>query len=350
MDNTSDLLRDTATKFFADHTDAAALRAAEQGIWPAKAWNAIEAAGLHRALVDEDAGGYGLPITDALSLLRIAGEHALPLPLAETLLAGWLLAGARLAIPDGPLTIGPVAGETLLLHRDGANWRLTGTATRIPWGRHAHAAAILALHGTTPMIACVPASAWHAEPGENLACEPRDTLQIDALLPADAVGPARIDATQLRAAGAAMRALQISGALARITAMTTQYAMERVQFGRPIGKFQAVQQNLAIMAGQTAAATAAADLGAEAFADNLRLLPIAAAKSRAGEAAGIATAHAHQIHGAIGFTYEHSLHFLTKRLWSWRDEFGHETEWNRLLGRHMAQAGADHLWAELTAA
>lgn len=111
-----------------------------------------------------------------------------------------------------------------------------------------------------------------------------------------------------------------------------------------------MQQNLAIMAGQTAAATAAADLGAEAFADNLRLLVIAAAKSRAGEAAGIACAHAHQIHGAIGLTYEHSLHFFTKRLWSWRDEFGHETEWNRLLGRHMMRAGADHLWAELSAA
>lgn len=104
------------------------------------------------------------------------------------------------------------------------------------------------------------------------------------------------------------------------------------------------------MAGQTAAATAAADLGAEAFADNLRLLVIAAAKSRAGEAAGIACAHAHQIHGAIGLTYEHSLHFFTKRLWSWRDKFGHETEWNRLLGRHMMRAGADHLWAELSAA
>jgi acyl-CoA dehydrogenase len=56
------------------------------------------------------------------------------------------------------------------------------------------------------------------------------------------------------------------------------------------------------------------------------------------------------VHGAIGFTYEHSLHFFTKRLWSWRDEFGNEAEWNLLVGRHMARAGADRLWAEITAA
>ena len=350
MDNTAEMLRDTATRLFADHTDAAALRAAEQGTWPARAWATVEEAGLHRALVDEDAGGYGLGVTDAFSLLRIAGEFCLPLPLAETLLAGWLLAGARIAMPDGPLTVAPVAGEIFSVTREGTFWRLRGTATRVPWGRNAIAAAVLAIADGTPMIALVPATAWRAEPGENIAREPRDTLHIDAMLPGDAVGPARVGPAKLRAAGATMRAMQISGALARITAMTTQYAMDRVQFGRPIGKFQAVQQNLAIMAGQTAAAMAAADLAAEAFADGMRMLPIAAGKSRAGEAAGIAAAHAHQIHGAIGFSYEHSLHFHTKRLWAWRDEFGNEATWNLLLGRHMAKAGADNLWAELTAA
>ena len=132
--------------------------------------------------------------------------------------------------------------------------------------------------------------------------------------------------------------------------MTTQYALDRTQFGRPIGKFQAVQQNLAVLAGQTAAAGAAADMAAEAVGDSIRLLPIAAAKSRCGEAAGIGAAIAHQVHGAIGFTREHSLHFLTKRLWSWRDEFGNETAWNRLIGRHMAKAGPARYWAEITAA
>jgi acyl-CoA dehydrogenase len=132
--------------------------------------------------------------------------------------------------------------------------------------------------------------------------------------------------------------------------MTAEYARDRVQFGRPIAKFQAVQQNMAVLAGQTAAAVAAADIAAEAMADGFPILPIAAGKARAGEAAGIGASIAHQIHGAIGFTFEHNLHFLTRRLWSWRDEFGKDAEWNRLIGRHMAQAGADQLWAEITAA
>jgi alkylation response protein AidB-like acyl-CoA dehydrogenase len=108
MDNTADLLRETATRLFQEYCDAPALRAAEKA-WPQDAWDAIEEAGLHRALVPEDAGGYGVPVADALSLLRVAGEHALPLPLAETLLASWLLAGAGLPIPDGPLTLAPGA-------------------------------------------------------------------------------------------------------------------------------------------------------------------------------------------------------------------------------------------------
>jgi acyl-CoA dehydrogenase len=350
MDNTTDLLRETATRLFQEHCEAPALRAAETA-FPRAAWDAIEDAGLHRALVPEDAGGYGVAVADALSLLRVAGEHALPLPLAETLLASWLLAGAGLSIPDGPLTIAPVvAGETLALHRAGDAWRLTGTATRIPWGRDASAAAVLATHDGVPHVALLPAASWETEPGENLAREPRDTLTIDAVPEAVAPAASGIGYQQLRAVGAAMRSLQMAGALARITAISVQYAQDRVQFGRPIGKFQAVQQNLAVLAGQTAAASAAADLGAEAVADGIRLLPIAAAKSRTGEAAGQGAAIAHQVHGAIGFTYEHSLHFFTKRLWSWRDEFGNEAEWNLYVGRHMAKAGADRLWAEITAA
>jgi acyl-CoA dehydrogenase len=351
MDTTTDLLRETATRLFQEHCEAPALRAAETA-WPQAAWDAVEEAGLHRALVPEDAGGYGVPVADALSLLRVAGEHALPLPLAETLLASWLLAGAGLPIPDGPLTVAPVvAGAALSLHRRGDAWHLTGTATRIPWGRHAAAAAVLALHDGVPHVALVPSASWQvAAEGENLAREPRDTLEFNVAPEAVAPAASGIGTAQLRAVGAAMRSLQMAGALAHITAISVQYAQDRVQFGRPIGKFQAVQQNLAVLAGQTAAASAAADLGAEAVANGIRMLPIAAAKSRTGEAAGQGAAIAHQVHGAIGFTYEHSLHFFTKRLWSWRDEFGNEAEWNLYVGRHMAKAGADRLWAEITAA
>jgi acyl-CoA dehydrogenase len=348
-DSTGDLLRETARRVFQDHCDTATLRAADQGIWPTALWAAVEEAGLHHALVPEHAGGFGVPITDAFSLLRVAGEHALPLPLAETMLASWLLAKAGLPIPDGPLTIGPVRhGDAVSLTGEADRWRVSGSLTRVPWARNATAMALLAQRDGQPLVVLVDRETWSADAGENVAREPRDTVQLDGI--ALAAAHSEVTLPMLRAVGAAMRTQQIAGALTRLTAMTTEYAQNRVQFGRPIGKFQAVQQNLAILAGQTAAAVAAADLAAEAVADDVRLLPIAAGKARAGEAAGIGAAKAHQVHGAIGFTFEHNQNFMTRRLRSWRDEFGKDSEWQILLGRHMARAGADRLWSEITAA
>jgi alkylation response protein AidB-like acyl-CoA dehydrogenase len=123
-----------------------------------------------------------------------------------------------------------------------------------------------------------------------------------------------------------------------------------VQFGRAIGKFQAIQQQLALLAEQVAAAGVAASSAVAAVAAGGDLLFAAAvAKSRAGEAAGKATDIAHQVHGAIGFTHEHRLHQLTRRLWSWRDEFGSESRWWIELGRLAASRGGDGLWPLLAA-
>ena len=343
------ILTETASRLFQAQVTPQVLAAAERGDWPAAAWTAVADAGLHRALLPEAAGGFGVPVTEALGLLRLAGAHALPLPLAETMLAGWLLAGAGLEIPDGPLTV--TADPGLTLRRDGSGWRLAGRASAVAWARDAAAIGVLAEHGGKEFVALLHRGEWAAAPGANAAREPRDVVTIDAALHQGAIAPAasRIGRLQVRAVGAAMRAIMLAGVLDALTGMTVQYAQERVQFGRPIGRFQAIQHNLAVLASQAAAAGAAADVAAEAVADGVRIPAIAAAKARAGEAAGIGAGIAHQVHGAIGFTYEHRLHFFTKRLWAWRDEYGSEAEWTLFLGRHMAKAGADRLWAEITA-
>ncbi len=344
-DSTETLLRETAARVFADHTEARMLAQAETGAWPKAAWDAVAEAGLHRAMVPEAAGGYGVSIPAALSILRVAGEYALPLPLAETMLAGWLLGRAGIEIPDGPLTLAPVVpGDLIDLRRGPDGWCLTGEASRVPWGRHAVAAVVV----TDGQVALVAREHWTVAPGENVAREPRDSLRFGGpVLAAAAIATGPGD---VRMAGAAARAQQMAGGLLRLTAMTTQYALDRTQFGRPIGKFQAVQQSMAVLAGQTAAACAAADLAAEAVGETMALMPIAAGKARAGEAASIGAGIAHQVHGAIGFTFEHALHFTTKRLWSWRDEFGNDAFWNRALGRHMAGVGGHDAWAAITAA
>ena len=149
--------------------------------------------------------------------------------------------------------------------------------------------------------------------------------------------------------GAAMRAQQMAGSLQTLLTLSVDYAQTRQAFGRPIGKFQVVQQNLARLAGETAAATAAASSAADTiqnseYFDNDVILEVAAAKIRTGEAATKGTAIAHQVHGAMGFTAEHVLHRYTQRLFAWREDFGTESEWAVKLGLIVAAKGADELW------
>ncbi len=287
---------------------------------------------------------------DALSLLICAGRHSLAAPLAETMLAGWLLSTAGIAMPEGPLTVAPVReGDALAAQRDGAAWRIEGTAARVPWARQCGTIAVLADSGGKSIVALVAAADCAIKEGHNVAGEPRDDLVFSGTKTLQA-GASPVSAGALLALGAVMRSAQIAGALQRVLETSVQYARERVQFGRPIGRFQAVQQNLAVLAGQTAAATAAAEAAIEAAPRDLDSLAVAAAKIRAGEAAGIGAAIAHQVHGAIGFTQEHRLHYSTRRLWSWRDEFGNEAYWSRRLGARVAAAGAERLWQGITAA
>ena len=136
----------------------------------------------------------------------------------------------------------------------------------------------------------------------------------------------------------------MTGALETILSLTVRYAQERVQVGRPIGEFQAIQQQISVLASHVAAAVAAAQGAIDRAARSDADFEIAAAKTRIGEAAGISAVIAHQVHGAMGFTHEHSLQLSTRRLWAWRDEFGSEAEWAEWIGRAVARVGGSGLW------
>jgi acyl-CoA dehydrogenase len=145
------------------------------------------------------------------------------------------------------------------------------------------------------------------------------------------------------------RVAQMAGALDAALAMSVGYVNERQQFGRPLAKFQAVQQSLASFACEAAAANCAAMGAAQAMIRGSAPFEIAAAKLRANRAVGVGTALAHQVHGAIGFTEEYALHPLTRRLWAWRSEFGGDSHWSAVLGAPIVAAGGDRFWADLTA-
>ena len=345
-DNTDNIIVDTATRIFRDLCEPAAVNDAEKGVWPKELWDALEESGLTVAWIPDDLGGAGATMADGFAVLRASGQFAAPVPLAETLMAGWLLARAGITVPGGPVTIAPIHADGHITL--GADGRLNGRARRVPFARNAGHIAVVAHRGSDRVVALVPASGLAIRHDQSLAGEPRDDVTFDGAV-AEIVKPADVDEDTIQRFGAAVRLQQMAGALEKILDQSVQWALDRSQFGRPIAKFQAVQHNLATLAGEVAAAGAAADLAAEACAGNeISIADVAIAKVRAGEAAGTGAAIAHQVHGAMGFTYEHSLHHATRRLWAWREEFGNEAVWAQRLGRMVAAAGADQLWPLIT--
>jgi acyl-CoA dehydrogenase len=351
------MLLESMTRLFEDKCTKQVIDRSETGAFAADLWAVVAETGVPLAALPESAGGADAEWSDLYAVLRVAGRYSVPLPLAETMLAGWVAASAGLELSDGPMTVGPVRGaDRLTVVRDGNGWRLSGRAERVPYASHV-AQTVLIADGPDGEMAVGLEGTGGAEvtAGKNIAGEARDTLVFNgARLSADAVGSlgAGVSRGALYRRGALARATMMSGALERSMDMAVTYAQERVQFGRPISKFQAVQQNLAVLAGQTAAAVAAANLGIEALGktDTEReTFLIAIAKTRVGEAATLACEIAHQVHGAIGFTQEYALQLSTRRLWSWREEFGSDPEWAARVGGYACANGADGLWEMLTA-
>lgn len=352
------MLLESMERLFQDKCTKTVVDAAEKGRFADELWRAVSETGVPLAALPESAGGADAEWADLFAVLRVAGRHAAPIPLAETMLAGWIASAAGLEVTDAPMTVGPVrAGDRLTVAQDGNGWRLSGTASRLPYARAVGRIVLIAdgPHGEM-VVALDGAGNAEQKEGRNLAGEPRDTLRFDGMrVDADAVAPVRhgTDRAALYRRGALARAAMMSGALERAMDLAVTYAQERQQFGRPISKFQAVQQNLAVLAGQTAAAMAAANLGMEALARNdpeNEEFRIAIAKTRVGDAATLACEIAHQVHGAIGFTQEYALQLATRRLWSWREEFGADVEWAARLGMLVCARGPDELWPTLTAA
>ena len=354
------LIVDTTARMLSELCGPEVVTGAEDGTWPAALWEALEDSALTRAWIPETLGGPGTSLADGFAIVRLAGTHAVPAPLAETLLAGWLASEAGLETPQGPLTVAPVDGSSSVRLDGGV---LSGSAARVPFARACgHLVVVFEdadaqnTAGTTASgVAIVDRAACAIEPGTSLAGEPSDTVFFDAVVPIARSAPAAVNlAERLRRMGATLRAGQMAGALEGCLEQSLRYAADRRQFGRPIAKFQAVQHNLAVLAGEVAAATASADAAVSAIArhgieDDRAFLAVATAKIRGGQAAGAGAGIAHQVHGAMGFTREYSLQHRTRRLWAWRDEFDPETVWAIELGRRIAQRGADALWATVTA-
>jgi len=314
MSDSRQLLCDMAEGLFAELADADF----------AAAWARIEEAGFATLLVPEDKGGFGGDWGDAYAVLRLAGKSALAVPLAETLIGHALLAEAGIAAPAGPIG-------------------LCGSDGRVLYGRHCSAVATV----TDGELRLFDAAACTWEEGTNPAGEPHDRAVFTG---APAAAPCGADPVAL---GAFARVAQSAGALEAAFELTLEHVNTRVQFGKPLGKFQAVQQAMAEFSVEAAAVDAAGQAMATAL-DNAEklggeaLFEIAVAKLRANIAIEKGFPIAHRLHAAIGFTMEYALNRFTRRLMGWRSEFGNDAYWSERLGRRVAGLGGAALWPEIT--
>jgi acyl-CoA dehydrogenase len=336
------MVEETTRRTIADALTANIIEAAEHGTWAGSVWDRLEAQGLTQPSAIAGDPAEALEIEAAV--LRGSAAAALPLPVAETALAGWILAQHKIEAPSGPLTIANF-GEGDQLSNDGG--RVSGRLERVAWCRSA--VGVVAIAGGTLML-LDPKSTKSAKITQavNMAAEPRDTIAFDAAKPT-AIG-GTVDREMLLARCAAARAVQLAQAAARVLEITVEYAGQRKQFGKPIGGFQAIQHQLAAAASETASARVAAQQAYIALGGGQNVLfACAIAKARTNDAAGIVARTAHQVHGAIGFTQEYQLHRFTRRIQSWRGEFGASAYWNRRIGEIVLADKRGSLWSVISA-
>ena len=333
------LITETADRLFGELCTHEAIQSAEENGGAPEIWSAFAETGFPWISLPEEAGGSGGSLLDALEVLRLVGYNSAPVPAAETgILGGWLLASAGLELPEGIVTVAPGnPKDSLTLSADGA---VSGAAHMVPWGRHAERLAIVA----DGQVASVSVSDAAVVPHTSLAGEPRDTLTFDGASADVAAAPDGVTPDALRFRGALSRVALIAGAIEKMSQLTVSYTNERVQFGRPVARFQAVQQHLVWSAQDAALARMAAEVaGREANRGNGDF-EIASAKLLANQAATRATKQCHQAHGAMGMTQEYPLHHYSRRLWSWRTEYGSEREWSTWVGGQATAQGADGLY------
>ena len=303
-----DLLKDQCTP--------AVVRAIEAGGSPLKLWQAMEGSGFLELLAPETDGGAGLALPDLFPILSSFGRFAVPVPVAQTIATRALLASH--AMPIGMVTLAAA------LRRE-ASGALCCPLT--PYGMLADY--VLAADGGALLL--LPAASAKRQP-TGVPCSLTATLRWP-----DERHAARVPGAgaSLPAFAAALHAAMLSGAMNRVFEMTLHYCNDRVQFGKSLGKFQAVQHQLSVMAEHTTAASIAAEAAFRTDASAPSLLAAAIAKSRTSEAAVLVASIAHALHGAIGVTEEYDLQLLTRRLHEWRMAHGSEAHWNLVVGQSV---------------
>lgn len=330
---------DMLDQFFGD--SRASTRLVPAGHVDRDLWQQLDDLGLARLTATGASGGSGASWAEAAALLRAAAFHMTPLPLVENdLLAIWLLETAGVSVTDAAI-------RTVAVFDD------DDSTPDVPWVLAADSLVLLLRRDADWTVHDMPFADFDVTASSALIGVPRHSVRVDrsrlgAGMPVDSWIR---DAFQLR--GALARAVQISGALDRALELCVQHCTSRVQFGRPIGRFQAVQHMVADIALEGAISRAACESAVAAMAapdmDVADLeFEVAVARSVTNHAVSTVVRNAHQVHGAIGATLEHDLHRVANAALDWRRDFGSVSYSDAVVARHAVRAGRNGLWPLVT--
>lgn len=342
MINFNQDLFSVASKIFEKHDHRPQYHHAEP--WSDDLWAQLQESGF--TAIGSDAA-----VEDHAALAKAVGMYAIALPLVDVGLARWVADHAGLELPDdivvacaGLNSKDAIEGRTL----ENGQVSISGTARRVPWGRHADLFVVPVQMDGQVRWAKVSSDGLTVHESVNFASEPRDNVSFtDVRLTPDALGSQIPRLKEVQARGALLRSAAGVGAMEFVLEASLTYAQQRFQFDRPISSFQAVQHHLVLIAEATASVASAVDAAVFSTPEQ-RLMMVAAAKVMLGEQAAILTRIAHQVHGAIGATEEHPLQSRTRRLWSWQDEFGTATDWAVELADQLIFPDSPGAWQVMT--
>lgn len=374
LDDAQRSLRDTARAFLAAHAGSAEVRRAmttERGFDPALWQRVAGELGWPAVIVPEEHGGLGLGQVELMVLMEAMGGALLCAPFFSTVClaanalvvggsreqqAAWLpriAAGTTTATvahaeSDGRWELDAIAASARV---DGADVVLSGTKSYVVDG---HTADLLLVAARTPGTRGREGVALYLVPAATPGLERRalatmdqtrrlaEVVLHDVRVPKGAIVGTEPDrgavlATTLQLATVALAAEQVGGA-ERCLDLAVAYAGERVQFGRPIGSFQAIKHKCADMLMRVEAARSATYYAACTADERNAELPVAAslAKAYASDTYFQCAADCLQIHGGVGFTWEYDIHLYFKRAKSSESLLGDATHHRELVARHLA--------------
>lgn len=306
-------------------------------------WEKMAGLGWMGTAIPEGFGGQGLGSLELAIILEETGRAMLPGPFfSQTGLAGTAIAAAGSARQKKALLPDIATGKTraalalaepeagwdtdrvrMTASRKGKNFTLTGVKVLVPDAGAAEVIVVAACpgKGRPPALFPVRKGSKGLTVTPLLSMDPTRRLFEVRLNRVEVAGDEVVGRGNAGSMGRALDratvalAAETLGVAQRAMEMSVEYAKTRVQFGRPIGSFQAVKHKCADMLVAVESARSAVYYAAWAVQEDERNAALAAsmAKVAAGEAARLAVYHGIQVHGGIGFTWEHDMHFYFKR-------------------------------------